>query len=327
MLKLTRENYFSLEANRKYMSNSQYKRLCGCEVLAMAEINGKWKSEETEFFLQGKYVHAWNDGTLKQFCAENPDCFKLLSMDKILSQIQKNALLEFIDSNLSMFKDGKLKKTIRKDDLLECLEISGVEVETRALKSSFEICNQIIYIILNDELFLRSLEGQKEVMFTAPLFGLEWKILIDAYNPEQKRFADLKILKSLSDKFGVREKDGVAAHYENVFDYRGYYTQVAIYAEIERLANGRAEGDYFTPYISVATKEKYPDKVIVNFESEETSLQEFIAEQLLYVQSNIEHIKNVKNGNIEPARCETCDYCKSTKRLIEPKHYTFFNLY
>jgi len=36
----------------------------------------------------------------------------------------------------------------------------------------------------------------------------------------------------------------------------------------------------------------------------------------------IPRIIQLKAGEIEPERCETCDYCKSTKVLTGPIHYT-----
>ena len=39
------------------------------------------------------------------------------------------------------------------------------------------------------------------------------------------------------------------------------------------------------------------------------------------VESKIDRFDLVKNGEIEPNRCETCEYCKTTKILMEPSIY------
>ena len=67
---LTPENYFSPEADREYMSVSQYKSFLKCEAAAYAELTGEWQREEKEAFLVGHYVHAWAEGKLDEFIAE-----------------------------------------------------------------------------------------------------------------------------------------------------------------------------------------------------------------------------------------------------------------
>lgn len=76
MLQLNDGNYYSLEANRAYMSYSQYKEFRSCEARAMARLNG-WESEPSIDFLVGSYVHAWAEGAaaLEKFKAGNPEIF------------------------------------------------------------------------------------------------------------------------------------------------------------------------------------------------------------------------------------------------------------
>lgn len=73
---LTNDNYYSLEANRKYFSVSQYKQFMTCEAAAMAEIRGEWKQPTTTALLVGSYVDAWFEGTLEAFTKEHPEIFK-----------------------------------------------------------------------------------------------------------------------------------------------------------------------------------------------------------------------------------------------------------
>ena len=48
---LTSENYFSKDAEKEYLSVSQYKKIAGClgrlgcEAKAMAEIRGEWEEK------------------------------------------------------------------------------------------------------------------------------------------------------------------------------------------------------------------------------------------------------------------------------------------
>jgi hypothetical protein len=192
------------------------------------------------------------------------------------------------------------------------------------LYSKYVHVSEVINTIKNDELLMKSLSGKKEVIFTAELFGMPWKILIDSYYPEARRFCDLKVLKSLKDKFWETDKTTGNMRYHSVFEYRGYFTQVALYAEIERLANKRKGGDYCEPFLTVVTKEKVPDKAIVSFSSTEESHADFIARELSYIESHVERIKGVKSGKETPNCCNTCEYCRSTKKLTGTTHYSEF---
>lgn len=73
---LTNENYYSQEANKAYMSVSQYKSFLECEACAMAQINGEYARQATKAMLVGSYVDAHYEGTLDIFKAQHPDIFK-----------------------------------------------------------------------------------------------------------------------------------------------------------------------------------------------------------------------------------------------------------
>jgi len=80
---LTNENYHSTEANREYLSVSQYKKFfgslgqIGCEASAMAELNGEWEEKKSTALYVGSYVDAHFEGTLDLFKAKNPQIFTL----------------------------------------------------------------------------------------------------------------------------------------------------------------------------------------------------------------------------------------------------------
>lgn len=75
MLRLSDDNYFSADANREYMSVSQYKAFKVCEAAAMAEINGEYMHPVTDALLIGSYVDAYFEGTLQKFKDEHPEIF------------------------------------------------------------------------------------------------------------------------------------------------------------------------------------------------------------------------------------------------------------
>jgi len=43
---------------------------------------------------------------------------------------------------------------------------------------------------------------------------------------------------------------------------------------------------------------------------------------LAEVKAKVGNIQMLKNGEIEPIRCECCDYCKSTKKLTKAIHFS-----
>ena len=74
-MELTRDNYYTAEADRAYMSCSQYQRFCECEAKAMAILDGRWAEEEREAFVVGNYFHTAfeSDEAHAQFVAEHED--------------------------------------------------------------------------------------------------------------------------------------------------------------------------------------------------------------------------------------------------------------
>lgn len=71
-LKLDHSNYFSPEADQAYMSASQLKRFLDCEAMALAELRGEYRREETTALLVGGYVDAYFSRSLDQFVSQNP---------------------------------------------------------------------------------------------------------------------------------------------------------------------------------------------------------------------------------------------------------------
>jgi len=72
---LNKDNYFSLEAEKYFLSNSQYGSWIDCEARTLAKINGLWTDEPTEEMLVGSMLHSWNDGTIEEFKQNNPDIY------------------------------------------------------------------------------------------------------------------------------------------------------------------------------------------------------------------------------------------------------------
>jgi len=252
-MKLTSENYFSDEANKKYMSVSQFKAFMKCEAAAKAQIDGEYSPFNPDAFLFGSLLHAWNEGKMEEFIEKHPELYSSRGATK-----------------------GQLK-------------------------AEYQLINKMIKKIENDRVFKFALEGQKEKIFTAELFGVEWKIMIDNYNPEKGYFSDLKTMKSLYEKFWNGSK------YVTFVEHYSYDLQIVIYAEIEKIAYGADDRNILTPYLAVITKEDPPDSMVIN------GFLKYREEILDYVKSNITRIKAVKEGIIRPTACGKCAYCRGKK--------------
>ena len=123
---LTAENYYSQEANERYMSVSQFKDFAGtygkmrCEFYAMEKLSGRWFDKKTLPLMIGSYVDSYFEGTLGKFKAENPEIFK---MDGTLLAEFKHAdeIIERIkrDKYFMKFMSGE-KQKIMTTDMFGC---------------------------------------------------------------------------------------------------------------------------------------------------------------------------------------------------------------
>lgn len=244
---LTNENYYSNDANREYMSVSQYKQFRKCEAMAMAELTGEWKQPKSTALLVGSYVDSWFEGTLAEFRLENPEIFK---------------------------KDG-------------------------TLKADYIQAEEIIRNLTEDNIFMEYMSGEKQRIFTRELFGVPWKIKIDILLPD--KIVDLKIMRSMERIMGK----SFVEHWE-------YDLQMAIYAAVY--------GKYVETYLAVATKQTPMDKEIIH-------IPKWRREELLNeTERFLPHIIAVKSGQIEPERCGVCEYCRATKKIVEPIDFELVGL-
>lgn len=83
-MQLNNDNYFDIENEWKYISNSQIKdfsgrggAVLGCESRAMAKLNGKWKEEPSTAMLVGSYCDSYWEGSLEKFKIDHPECFTI----------------------------------------------------------------------------------------------------------------------------------------------------------------------------------------------------------------------------------------------------------
>ena len=170
------------------------------------------------------------------------------------------------------------------------------------LKSQYQHAEYMIQRIERDEKFMQYMSGEKQKIFTGEIAGIPFKIKVDSYHPTC--IVDLKCIKDFKSIWN--DSKGVKEHFAF---YWGYHIQGAIYREIVR-----QNTDNTLPfYLAAVTKEKpEPDFSLIHID------KDILDEALDEVKSLAPRFQKIKNGEITPQRCETCEWCRHTKVLKGP---------
>lgn len=120
---LTAENYYSKEANEKYMSVSQYKDFAGtygkmaCEFSAIEKLEERWAQKKTTPLLVGSYVDSYFEGTLEEFKKENPEVFtqngelkaNYKQAERIIARMERDPLfMQYMSGEKQVIMTGEL---------------------------------------------------------------------------------------------------------------------------------------------------------------------------------------------------------------------------
>ena len=92
---LTNDNYYSSDANRAFMSVSQYKDFQKCEAMALATLRGEWTRPQTTALLAGSYIDSWFEGTIEEFYEAHPEIYTKAGKLKA-DFVQAEELIEFV---------------------------------------------------------------------------------------------------------------------------------------------------------------------------------------------------------------------------------------
>lgn len=200
-LELTEENYYSQEANKDYMSVSQFKDFAGtighmaCEETALKKFKGIIPQIKTTPLLVGSYIDSYFEGTLDKFKEDN--CYDICTKTSIKA----------------------FEKSENPADL--------------QLLADYRQAETIINRINNDQLFSQFMSGQKQVIMTGNLFGTEWKIKMDSYHPDDK-IVDLKVMRDMKPIWS-----DVTHSRMDFIRYWGYDIQGAVYQKIVEINTGK----------------------------------------------------------------------------------------
>lgn len=170
------------------------------------------------------------------------------------------------------------------------------------LKSTYQIAIKMVERAKRDEFFMRTLTGQKQVIMVGEIYGLPWKIKIDCLG--DNFITDLKTTRSIRETY-YNPSTGQRVSFVEHFDY---ILQMAVYREIVRQNTGRV----LPVFLSVISKEQEPDIEVINIDAETLDYR------LSEIRDQVESVKALLNGDVEPCRCGMCPYCRQKKILKAP---------
>ena len=124
---LTQDNYFSVEADKEYMSVSQFKNFKLCEAKAMYDLENDFQ-EEKQAFLEGQLFEALVSGDAQLFMAKHPEIISTrgATAGQIKSEFKKiiNAAEKFNSQNFFRNIIDKCEKQV-----ILTGEINGIKVK------------------------------------------------------------------------------------------------------------------------------------------------------------------------------------------------------
>jgi len=211
---------------------------------------------------------------------------------------------EYVREETDSLLIGRYVDAYFSDEMEQFLRVDGDKIYQKNGKryKKFDDADLMIDRVERDPLMMEFLKGEKQVIMTAELFDVPWKIKIDCHGGD--RIVDFKTVKDFAPVY----KEGFGRI--SFIEAWGYDIQGAIYQRIEQIASGRTEPLPF--YLVAVTKEKTPDIAVIQIP------QHVLDTALKLVEAKIDRFDLVKHGDIEPMRCEKCDWCKQTKTLTNP---------
>lgn len=221
-MELTRDNYYTPEADWAYMSCSQYQSWNECEAKTLAKLQGRWQDGEKEAFLVGNYFHTHFESpeAHNQFCNDN--------FDKIF----------------------KTKTVKGKGGQPDTVVVTGKY-------AAYEQADKMIAVAEADPLIksLIDLPGENEMIMTGLIWGVPWRIRLDKYVSDTGRMIiDYKTCANISElKWSEELREKVT-----FIDAYGYMMRAAVYSEVEK-QNAHSDEDAHFIIIAVS-KQDFPDK-------------------------------------------------------------------
>ena len=222
-------------------------------------------------------------------------------VDEMLTGTKRSQRNFIVKNRSDIFqKSSKLSK-LDDDGIAVLFNDYGLNIFCDDNKPYAEIVQALKTIekIKKQPLMMKHFKSKHQVIMTGEIAGVPFKIKMDNYKPGEF-ISDGKYMASLRSP--------------NLFDpmvkYWGYDIQGAVYQEIVYQNTGKR----LPFYLDIATKETPSHLAIAEIN------QYDLDEALEVVKALAPRYQEIKNGEIEPERCDeyACNYCTETNIIVEP---------
>ena len=219
-------------------------------------------------------------------------------VDELLTGTKKSQIKFIIENRAKIFQvSSKLNKL--DDEALSTFVTENLSTIFASIYKPYaDVAKALNAVeeVKKQPLMMKYLTGRKQRIMTGVIGGVEFKIKMDCYKPGHF-ISDLKYLASLKSP----------NLFDNVVKYWGYDISMAIYQEVVY----QNTGDRLPVYLVIVTKDTVPRKTVCEIK------QWNLDDALEIVKKHLPRIMAVKNGEVEPERCNGCDYCAATEILTE----------
>ena len=222
-------------------------------------------------------------------------------VDEMLTGTKKSQNKFIVENRSEIFqKSSKLSKCTD-EELMVLLNDYSLELLNADNKPYAEIVQALETIekIKKQPLMMEHFKSKHQVIMTGEIAGVPFKIKMDNYKPGEF-IADGKYMASLRSP----------NLFEPMVKYWGYDIQGAVYQEVAYQNTGKR----LPFYLDIATKETPAHLGVAEIK------QYDLDEALEIVKALAPRYQAIKNGDIEPVRCDEydCNYCTETKIITEP---------
>ena len=230
-------------------------------------------------------------------------------VDEMLTGTKKSKAKFVLENREELFQ--KSSKVLKLDDkeLEEMLKNPSFNVYSTENKPYAEIVQALDTIerIKQQPLMMKHFKSRHQTIMTGEIAGVPFKIKMDNYKPGEF-ISDGKYMSSLRSP----------NMFEPMVKYWGYDIQGAVYQEIVRQNTGKR----LPFYLDIATKETPAHLAVA--EVGQFDLDEALELVIAYAP----RYQAIKNGEIEPERCEEygCNYCTETKIITEAVDSNFLGM-
>jgi hypothetical protein len=268
-----------------------------CPARTKAELDGKWDQGDKEAFEIGGYI----------------DCALLTPLD--LAEWWKRHQETMIDLGL----------------------LSKAKATYGAKNAKMQYADAMILRAMSLPEFMARLAGEAQTIFTAELFGMKWRIMVDAYKRAENQMTDLKSSKSIRgmnwfDRDTIFDfmagTDGNNRWRGDFIDEYNYWRQIAVYRTV---ISSALKVDPPDAWIAAISKEKLPGHSDLAKEEDQIPVGIYHMADERAMRTELEFIEMVmpqviawKLGYIDAPHCDRCAYCAMIHPIDRREAYSSY---